>query len=329
MARSLEYPYIDEIKVGDRITIHENPPLWSGRCNKKCGKNEVTYPYTLTVTDSLEADQGIAFTCGKYGWYYAKGYPITLDSSSFHKGTITVEHGSVKKADPISVGSSSPTLIYGTPSKVTSIQGTNKSPIIAGTDVGDVLRLWRETGQLVAPSASKPDAVAMFKNDTDINSVFTAMVDGLPSKFLPYEREIMENTHRHNGKLSWFEFTGDSSPDNCYGLAFIPADELEDRVADMIRDYDYEHAGWYTEKIIKRVIPMDEKSIRDMQTNNAHILGEIIHNTPDGIKILANAIVHYARHCLTEFVGNNFNWENGQAWACRINGENYFIYQTW
>ena len=335
MARLSKYPYIKDIKVGDRITIHERPRYWSGKLNNNCGLREVKYPYSLLVTEAQDDEEfgGIRFTCGHYGWYYEDGYPMTLDSSSFHKGTVTVEHGSVNKADPISVVSSSPTLIYGTPPKVNPIQGTNKSPIIVGTGVTEALRLWKETGNFISPRTDRNKSLQDFISKSNMDFLGLGELEITHENFKPMKDFIIERQIDVD-KLGWFEVHTDylkehsGIPDHVYGVSFIHQENVRGRMIDYLSDMEYESIGYYRPKHLAYAIGVSVEAIEELQADTPSSLGRMVFDVENGIERLADSILS-DNYTVLEIVGNTFDWDNSEAYPIIIRGKKYYAYYTY
>jgi len=312
------------LKVGDSVVIQDRPRLWTGYHVDKDGRGEVSYPYHLIVKEVQHDSngRGIRFTEGIYGWYYEESYPIFKMGTSY-ESKATVVGATKEKVAPITIGhtSSAPTLVYGKTPTVAQISTTVNKPIVEGMGAGEVLRLWRETGQIVMPQ--KSTRFAHYKNDNDIERYFEGVAEGLPSDFLPHKKAIEDSMFE--GNLRFTTLSGESQ----YDICFYKANRIEEEFYNYLKDYDYEHIGYYSERVLTKVLGISEEAIVKLQKESAELLGEMVCSIDGGLAYLSNIIIHLEKNRLTGFVGDTWDWEENKAYAFKYNGVNYFGHFTY
>jgi len=73
----------NQFKIGDTITILQEPELWSSALSDKCPLDGLVYPWTGVIEDLKPRDYGLAGLISGYGFNMGKIEHYTLNSNTY------------------------------------------------------------------------------------------------------------------------------------------------------------------------------------------------------------------------------------------------------
>lgn len=139
---------------------------------------------------------------------------------------------------------------------------------------------------------------------------------------------FLEYIYRNNGKLCWSELPSYEKRGNKYGVAFLPADKVQENMASDLKGFDYEYVANFRSDILANVLGISQKTVQSLQTNAVDELGEIILKTEGYIEKLVDALIE-SNTSVKNAVGDMYDWEESCAYVIMYGGVKYYYWFTY